>query len=85
MNFERKTVMKKSSEKKITTLKVFKAIVFIYSCVIIALLIQTIYGWATGTFDTEFAILASCAATYCATVAIYEDMKKKDAAKQSVK
>ncbi|MBR5678044.1 MAG: hypothetical protein IKX20_07885 [Paludibacteraceae bacterium] len=74
--------MKNTSEKKITTLKVFKAIVFIYTCVIIAILIQTVYGWATGTFDTNQAILASSSATYCATIAIYDDMKKKEAKKQ---
>lgn len=74
--------MKESTEKKITTLKVFKVIVFIYSCVIIALLIHTVYGWATGTYDTNYVFLASSAATYCATVAIYEEMKKKEAKKK---
>ena len=66
--------MKESTEKKITTLKVFKVIVIIYSCVIIALLIHTVYGWATGTYDTNYV--------YCATVAIYEEMKKKEAKKK---
>ncbi len=79
---KRKTAMKESTEKKITTLKVFKVIVIIYSCVIIALLIHTVYGWATGTYDTNYVILASSAATYCSTVAIYEEMKKKEAKKK---
>ena len=50
--------------------------------VIIALLIHTVYGWATGTYDTNYVFLASSAATYCATVAIYEEMKKKEAKKK---
>ncbi len=83
MEIERKTVMKESNEKKITTLKVFKVIVIIYSCAIIALLILTVYGWATGTYDTNYAILASSAATYCATAALYEDLKKKSSAAKS--
>lgn len=73
--------MKNTNEKKITTLKVFKVILIIYSCAIIALLLHTVYGWATGTFDTNYVILASSAATYCATAASYEQLKKKEAAK----
>ena len=75
--------MKNSNEKKIDTLKVFKVIVFIYTIVIIALLIQTVYGWATGKFDTDCTILAASAATYCATAAAYSDMKKKEAKKEA--
>ena len=75
--------MKNSTEKKITTLKVFKAIVFIYTIVIIALLIQTVYGWATGKFDTDYTVLAASAATYCATAAAYEELKKKEAKKKA--
>lgn len=75
--------MKNTNEKKIDTLKVFKVIVFIYTIVIIALLIQTVYGWATGKFDTDYAVLAACAATYCATAAAYSDMKKKEAKKEA--
>ena len=75
--------MKNTNEKKIDTLKVFKVIVFIYTIVIIALLIQTVYGWATGKFDTDCAVLAASAATYCATAAAYSDMKKKEAKKEA--
>ena len=75
--------MKNSTEKKITTLKVFKVIVFIYTCIIIALLIQTVYGWATGKFDTDCTVLAASAATYCATAAAYEELKKKEAKKKA--
>ena len=75
--------MKNTNEKKIDTLKVFKVIVFIYSIVIIALLIQTVYGWATGKFDTDCTVLAASAATYCATAAAYSEMKKKEAKKKA--
>ena len=74
--------MKESTEKKITTLKVFKVIVIIYSCVIIALLIHTVYGWATGTYDTNYVFLASRAAKYGAHVALYGRMEKKEAKKK---
>ena len=75
--------MKNTNEKKIDTLKVFNVIVFIYTIVIIALLIQTVYGWATGKFDTDYTVLAASAATYCATAAAYEEMKKKEAKKEA--
>ncbi|MBR2550353.1 MAG: hypothetical protein IKE92_10120 [Clostridiales bacterium] len=74
--------MKESSEKKVTTLKVFKVIMIVYSCIIIGMIIQTIYGWATGMPDDNYVIFASSAASYCATVAIYEELKKKEAKKK---
>ena len=74
--------MKNTNEKKITTLKAFKVIMIIYTCVIIAILIQTIYGWVTGIPDDNYMFLASSAATYAATVAIYEELKKKEAKKE---
>jgi len=74
--------MKDSNEKKITTLQVFKAILIIYSCAIIGVIIYTIYGWATGAYDTNYVILAACGATYCATAAEYERLKKKAAKKK---
>lgn len=69
--------MKDSNEKKITKLKVFKVITIIYSCVMIGLIIATIYGWITGVFEINYVTLASCAAMYCATAAEYEALKKK--------
>jgi len=69
--------MKESNEKKITTLKVFKVITIIFSVVIIGMGIATIYGWVTGAYDTNYVVLASCTAAYCATAAEYESLKKK--------
>ncbi len=80
-----KTVMKESGEKKVTTLKVFKVIMIIFSIVIIAILIQTIYGWATGVQDTNYVFLASSAASYCACAVLYEEEKKKAAKKDKKK
>ena len=74
--------MKNTNEKKITTLKAFKVIMIIYSVVVLAVAVQTIYGWVTGMPDTNQALLASNAATYCALTLIYEDMKKKEAKKK---
>ena len=69
--------MNYSNEKKITTLKVFKVITIIYSCVMIGLIIATIYGWITGVSDTNYINLALCTTIYCATAAEYEALKKK--------
>ena len=69
--------MKESTGKKVTALKAFKVIMIIYSCVLIAFLIQTVYGWATGVQDTNYVILASLAASYSACAAVYEEQKKK--------
>ena len=74
--------MKESNEKKITTFKVFRVIMIIYTIIIIAVLIQTVYGWVTGIPDTNNAYLAATAATYCATAAMYEEQKKKEKAKK---
>ncbi|MBR5180999.1 MAG: hypothetical protein IKW88_01950 [Clostridiales bacterium] len=74
--------MKESNEKKVTTLQVYKVILVIYTCVIIGLIISTIYGWVTGAYDTNYAILAALAAVYCATAAEYENLKKKEAKKK---
>ena len=74
--------MKESNEKKVTTLQVYKVILVIYTCVIIGLNISTIYGWVTGAYDTNYAILAALTAVYCATAAEYENLKKKDAKKK---
>jgi quinol-cytochrome oxidoreductase complex cytochrome b subunit len=70
--------MEKTAEKKITTRKVFKVIMIIYSCVIIGFMVHTVYGWATGLYDTNYVVLASNAATYCALACIYDDMKVKE-------
>ena len=75
--------MKESTEKKITTLKVFKVIVIIYTCVIIGVCIHAIYSWATGIQDYNYMFLASSTATYCATIAMYEELKKKEAKKKN--
>ena len=56
--------MKESNEKKVTTLQVYKVILIIYTCVIIGLIISTIYGWVSGAYDTNYAILAALAAVY---------------------
>ena len=82
-NIERKTDMKESNEKKITTLKVFKVILIIYTFIMIAIIIQTIYGWVTGLPDNNYVFLAGSSATYCATAAMYEEMKKKEAKKKT--
>ena len=77
--------MEKTAEKKITTRKVFMVIMIIYSCVIIGFMVHTVYGWATGLYDTNYVVLASNSATYCALACIYEDMtvkEKKAAEKQ---
>ncbi len=70
--------MEKTNEKKITTRKVFKVIIIIYTIVIVGVMLHTVYGWVTGTFDNDYMLLASNAATYCALICIYEDMKKKE-------
>ena len=75
--------MKESAEKKVTTLKVFKVIVIIYTCVIIGVCIHAIYSWATGIQDYNYMFLASSTATYCATIAMYEELKKKEAKKKN--
>jgi len=74
--------MKKSNEKKIDTLKVFKVIMFVYSCAMVLLILETIYGWVTGYSDNNYAALAACTATYCASAAAYEELKKKEAKKK---
>ena len=74
--------MKESNEKKITTFKVFKAILVIYTCVLIGLFIHTIYGWSTGVSDTNYVLIASIGATYCAVAAEYENLKKKEIKKK---
>ena len=75
--------MKESTEKKVTTLKVFKVIVIIFTCVIIGVCIHAIYSWATGIQDYNYAYLASSTAAYCATIAMYEEQKKKEAKKKT--
>ena len=68
--------MKDSSEKKITTLKVFKVITIIYSVVIIGWAIATVYGWVTGVSETDYVPFGLCTAGYCAVAAEYEALKK---------
>ena len=75
--------MKESTEKKITTLKVFKVIVIIFTCVIIGVCIHAIYSWATGIQDYNYMFLATSSASYCATRAMYEELKKNDAKKKN--
>ena len=75
--------MKESAEKKVTTLKVFKVIVIIFTYVIIGVCIHAIYSWATGIQDYNYMFLASSTATYCATIAMYEELKKKEAKKKN--
>ena len=75
--------MKESTEKKITTLKIFKVIVIIFTCVIIGVCIHAIYSWATGIQDYNYMFLATSSASYCATVAMYEELKKNDAKKKN--
>ena len=75
--------MKESAEKKVTTLKDFKDIVIIFTCVIIGVCIHAIYSWATGIQDYNYMFLASSTATYCATIAMYEELKKKEAKKKN--
>ena len=75
--------MKESAEKKVTTLKDFKVIVIIFTCVIIGVCIHAIYSWATGIQDYNYMFLASSTATYCATIAMYEELKKKEAKKKN--
>lgn len=75
--------MKESTEKKITTLKVFKVIVIIFTCVIIGVCIHAIYSWATGIQDYNYMFLATSSASYCATIAMYEELKKNDAKKKN--
>jgi Na+/H+ antiporter NhaD/arsenite permease-like protein len=77
-----KTIMEKTNAKKITTRQVFKVIMIIYSCVVIGFVIHTVYGWATGLYDTNYMLLASNSATYCALACVYEDMKKKEKKKE---
>lgn len=69
--------MKNTNEKKITTFKVFKVIMIIFTIILAATVIQTIYGWATGVQDTNYTYFASTVASYCACAAIYEEEKKK--------
>lgn len=74
--------MKETTGKKVTALKAFKVIVIIHTVVIALFSIQTVYGWITGLPDNNYVIFAGCVATYCASLAIYEDMKKKEARKE---
>ena len=73
--------MKDKSEKKITTTQVLKVIIAIHTCIMVGLIIMTIYGWATGS-DNNYAVFATNAAPYCAMIALYEEEKKKEAKKQ---
>jgi len=77
-----KTDMKETNEKKITTLKVYKVILIIYTCVLIGFIGFTVYGWITGAQDNNYVILAALNAIYCATAAEYGILKKKEAKKK---
>lgn len=69
--------MKESNDKKVTLLQVYKVILVIYTCVIIGFIIYTVYGWITGSQDNNYMLLGIFGATYCATAAEYENLKKK--------
>lgn len=77
-NIWRKTDMKESNEKKITTLKVYKVILIIYTIVMIGSFIYTIYGWSTGASDNNYVMTAAFGAIYCALATEYESLKKKE-------
>ena len=78
-----KTEMKESAEKKITSLKVFKVIVIVFTCVILGVCIHAIYSWATNIPDYNYIYLTTSVASYCATIARYEEMKKKEEKKKA--
>ena len=69
--------MTDSNEKKVTTLKVLKVLLIIYTCVLIGLITYTVYGWVTGVSETNYIILGSLGAVYCCLAAEYEALKKK--------
>ena len=70
--------MKESNGKKASALKAFKVIMIIYSCIMLVVIAQTVFGWATGTSDLTYEVLAPCTAAYCASLAAYECAKKKE-------
>ena len=74
--------MKTTNEKKITGMQVFKTLIGIDTVILIGMMAWTVYGWATGA-DTNYTVLASFAAPYAVSLAIYEELKKKEAKKAS--
>ena len=70
--------MKTTNEKKITGMQVFKTLIGIDTVILIGMMAWTVYGWVTGS-DTNYPVLASFAAPYAVSLAIYEELKKKEA------
>ncbi|MBP5415757.1 MAG: hypothetical protein ILN61_11060 [Lachnospiraceae bacterium] len=71
--------MKDANEKKNKTIKVYKVLLGIYSCILIGMDLYTVIGWITRSYDTDYMILACLNAAYCALLAEYEVLKKKEA------
>ena len=77
--------MEKTAEKKVTTVKALKVILIIYTCILVVLIVQSIYSWVTNMPDTNYVFTASSAACYCAVIAMYEEEKKREAKRKAEK